>query len=233
MGARNRVSHAKKNCIMVDGVPWEGRVVILGPNRQITAISSLSGVSGVHAPLVLVAPGTYSANYWYFCSGHAHIRGMGATPGEVVFTCGDNGMQVDPNYGTMGTPDYTPIIENVNFQGYARPMMLMRGCKLDFNRCSIWHNAYPSCGCIAGQWSSNPSTNGKCTFTHCYISNGGSYMFSDMNLANVYLDKCELNASPNYYSCSNSLALASYVTSPSPGFGHRYGNFRITNVPVL
>lgn len=226
---RNRYTSGRREglCnILVDGKRWEYPVVTVGSNKQLASVDSLSGL--VDHSLVLVYPGTYSKNYWYLNARRCHIRGVGVDAQAVVFTTTDNGLCVE-GYGSYPSGgNFLPIVENVRLQGSARPFMVWNGGRVLFNRCYLTHGTY-SCGTIAGHWTFS-GTNGLLVLRNCYISKEGGYMFSNLNLSNVRIERCQFGSSINYTGCTGSFAYADYVTTPTTGYGIMAGEPLIVGV---
>lgn len=213
--------------VMVNGIPWRGPIVTVGAGKQITFTGM---VNEKDTTLFLVYPGTYYSETWYINSMRGHIRGMGTTPGSVVFDTGNYGLTVDGQGSMPGASHFNMIVENVTFQGYGRPFVIKNyPHKITFNKCRLTHGNY-AFGSPVCCHPTNSQQNGPVVMRNCYLDNGTTNHFADLNLNLVRLEMMQLNASPTYYSCGGSLALADYVTGATAGYGNEYGEFLITGI---
>jgi len=55
-------------------------------------------------------------------------------------------------------------------------------------------------------------------------------MFSNLNLSNVRIERCQFGSSINYTGCTGSFAYADYVTTPTTGYGIMAGEPLIVGV---
>lgn len=218
--------------ILVNGLPWSGRVVTVGPSgKQLTKLPQAGWGDIPDIALFLVYPGTYNFNMMSDGAYRGHIRGMGASPTDVLIEyTSDNNLWIQDN-GLWGTGNWVTVIENVYLGASARGLTSTNYANLIANKCRIdhWNSGRYDQGTINGHWSP-ARQNGDMQIRHSYLYSASSTVLCALNLSRVWLKRTESNRSLGTYDCGGSLAESDNVTAPTVGYGYTYGEFLITGV---
>jgi hypothetical protein len=171
---------------------------------------------------IILVYGTITDNpaseVWF--TGKLFIRGVGTSPEDIVVTNSSG-------YSFLNTSGQDFLIENMTLHRayiWRNDVWITGDSNGTVNKCNL--TVYNSSTYVISGYGRNNT--GLSYIKNCKLSRGYAHLHN-LNLANIYLQKTELNNALATYDCANTLAESDTVTTPTENYGYNYGTLEVTD----